>query len=181
MLLKPALCRLEIRTDALDFAPEPVRMIHVQDMAKLVQNDVVLNARRRLNEPPIQRDRPASGTGAPTRSLVTDRNATNSELMSCGKFQYARRKFIRRQLPEMPLGRRTQITCRIGDANGLAAKSDYSSLAIDSRLKRDDLAAKQDFGTDRPFLWPVWTGGKALKLFFQPFGVPVSKALRFCN
>ena len=81
----------------------------------------------------------------------------------------------------MPLDGRAQITCRISDANCLAAKPDSASLAIDSRLKPDGLAAKQDFGTDDPFLWPIWTGGKALELSFQPFGVPFSKSVRFRN
>src|SRR5438093_11531869 len=69
-LFQPPLGCFVVGADPFNFAPEPAGVIQVPQMAKLVQNDVVLNERWRLNEPPVQRNRSAPRTGTPTRLLV---------------------------------------------------------------------------------------------------------------
>src|ERR1051326_286271 len=54
MLFQPSLRRLVIRAAPLDFAPEPRRVVHLLQVRQFVQNQVVANKWRRLNEPPVQ-------------------------------------------------------------------------------------------------------------------------------
>src|SRR2546427_145297 len=65
MLFQPAFGCLVVGTDLFDFAPEPDRVVHLLQVRQLVQNQVVADEGRRLEEPPVQRNRPAPRAGAP--------------------------------------------------------------------------------------------------------------------
>jgi hypothetical protein len=51
-LVEPILRPAEIRTDALDLAPEGAAVVHLDEMRRLVRGEIFEHERRRENEPP---------------------------------------------------------------------------------------------------------------------------------
>src|SRR5438046_1309145 len=92
-LLQPALGCFEGGTKPAHFAPKTRRMIHFFEMRQLVQDDVITDEWRGLNQTPVERDGAAPGAGAPTGTLVTNGDFLNAELMEAGQLQDAQRKF----------------------------------------------------------------------------------------
>ena len=130
MLFQPSLRSFVIRAGALHFPPKPRRMIHFPQVHDLVNQNIISDEGWRLDEPPIQGDRPASGTGTPPRPLVAHRNPAHGQLMQCCVFKHSWRQFLRRLTPEMSFNSRTQIRAVFGYFDGLAAELDHAAIAV---------------------------------------------------
>src|SRR5439155_910231 len=74
MLFQPAFGCLVVGTDLFDFAPEPDRVVHLLQVRQLVQNQVVADEGRRLEEPPVQRNRPSPRAVAPNQPFFRSAN-----------------------------------------------------------------------------------------------------------
>jgi hypothetical protein len=173
MLLQPTLGRFVVWAEAFDFAPEPDGVIHLTQMTKLVKKDVILDAGWRLDEPPIQRNRPAPRARSPTRPLVPHRNPARGQLVQRRVFKNPWRQFLRSQAPQVSFNRWTQISRGVGQSDNLAAEPDHAALRVYPCLKLHRFAAKKYLRSNRPFFWPAWTRSQALQLPFEPCLVPL--------
>lgn len=72
---KPAPVRSIVRHDAGNLVPEGVGMIHIGQMAELVDNDVVGDLGRRHHKPVIKRQSTRLGAASPTGFLISDGNS----------------------------------------------------------------------------------------------------------
>lgn len=79
VLLEPPFGGQVIGADALDLIPEPRRVVHLPHVHQLMQDQVVAHEVRGLDDPPVERDGPASRAGAPAGSLVTHAHATHGQ------------------------------------------------------------------------------------------------------
>jgi hypothetical protein len=80
MLFEPTLGGFVIGTDALDLTPESSGVIHLSQVHQLMQDQIVTDELRSLNEPPIQRDCPAPRARTPTRFLISHREARDESI-----------------------------------------------------------------------------------------------------
>ncbi len=70
MLFQPLLTLL-IRWEGLgNVCPEPRRVVHLKQVAQLVDHDVIDDLWRRLNESPVQIDVAGAAAASPARALV---------------------------------------------------------------------------------------------------------------
>ena len=113
VLFKPSLGVAEARAKASQLTPKPAGVVHLLEVDKFMQDEVVTYEDGGLHETPVERDGTPSGTGAPTGTLVADGDAANRQLMQGGQLEDARRQFPSRQPPQMPLDGRAEIASRI--------------------------------------------------------------------
>src|SRR6266516_4730047 len=84
VLLEPSLGVTVIGARFFDPVPITARMIHLPQMHQLVKNDVIAHKVRRLDQAPVQRNRPFHRTRSPARSLIAHRDAADGELVARG-------------------------------------------------------------------------------------------------
>jgi hypothetical protein len=77
VLLKPGFRLSIVRARRLDPPPKPRRMIQLSQMHQFMENNVVRDQFRRLNQSPVKRDRPAYRAGTPARALIANRHAAH--------------------------------------------------------------------------------------------------------
>ena len=95
MFFQPRFGFAEVWAGGFDAAPEAGGVVHFVEVHQLVDDDVVAHEGRGLDEAPVERDRGASGAGAPARALVADGHAGDAELMRGSEFEDAREEFAR--------------------------------------------------------------------------------------
>src|SRR3954454_21138737 len=71
--IEPLLGALHRRADLAADAPEPRRVVHLNEMGDLVGGEIVENVRRREDQAPGERKGAGRGAGAPTTGLIADR------------------------------------------------------------------------------------------------------------
>src|SRR4051812_34797858 len=71
--IEPLLGALHRRADLAADAPEPRRVVHLNEMGDLVGGEIVEHVRRREDQAPGERQRAGRGAGAPTTGLIADR------------------------------------------------------------------------------------------------------------
>jgi len=181
MLFQPPLGRFIFRADPLHFAPKPRRMVHFPQVHEFMEQNVILDKARGLDEPPIQRDRSAAGTGTPPGPLVAHRDPAHGQLVQFRIGKHSGRQFPCRQAPQMPFNRRTQIRRIALQLDRLAPEPDDATFRVHVIFNFNQFAAKEDFGSDEPLARTTGTRGQALPLAFKPFPVPFSKTMRLGN
>ena len=164
-----------IGTNALYFPPEPGRVVHLPQMHQFVQTNVIAYESGCLDEPPVQGNRAASRTGAPTRFLAAHRDATYGQSVPGGQLQYARWQFPRCQSAKMAFDGRAQIGGRIWAPDRLAAEADGFSFAVGPGFNADRVAAQEDIRPNIPDRRFPGLGLKPLKLAFKPCGMAFDK------
>ena len=78
------------RTAGRDEPPEAPRVIELAPMHQLVQENILPDIRRYLNQPPIEGDRTARRAGAPARALIPHRYSGDQDPMPSGQRQQFR-------------------------------------------------------------------------------------------
>lgn len=91
---------------------------------ELVQDDVIGNKRRGLNETPVERNVGPGGTGAPAGTLAANGDAANSELVPLGQFDSSGRQFAKGELLEVAEDERLEIGWIGREGDRLVSKSD---------------------------------------------------------
>ncbi len=74
VLTKPAPVCSMVRYHAGNLVPKGVGMVHIGQMAELVDNDVVNDLGRRHHKPVIKRQSTRLGAASPTGFLISDGN-----------------------------------------------------------------------------------------------------------
>src|ERR1700737_1416713 len=72
--IEPYLGALDIAADAGNHAPEPRRVVHLDEMRDFVGREIVQHIGRRQNETPRERQRARSCARAPAARLIADRD-----------------------------------------------------------------------------------------------------------
>ena len=103
MPTQPSLRVAKIRTHVFDKTPETPRMILFLQVHQLVQNDVVADRRRHLNEPIVQSDSSGLRARSPTRSLVANGKTRDDEAVFSREFIQARANFFPRERAQIDL------------------------------------------------------------------------------
>jgi hypothetical protein len=65
VLSQPQFRRSVIRTEVFHFPPESRRMVHLPQMRQFMEDEIITNMRRCLDQPPIEGNGPSPGTRAP--------------------------------------------------------------------------------------------------------------------
>ena len=147
-------------------------MVHVPQVRQLVQHDVIPHKRRRLNQPPVQGNRPAPRARAPARPLIAHGDPPHRQLVRRREFQNPGRKLPRRQPPQMPRDPRAQIPIDIRDLHNLAPAPHRPALPVHSRFDPHHLPAKQNLRSHQPWLRFDGMRREPLQLSGEPFRVP---------
>ena len=144
VLLQPTLCDLVVGTNAFDLAPESRRVIHLPQMHQLMENDVILHVQRRLDQPPVQRNRPAPRTRTPTRFLIAHGDATDGDLMLRCVGLNSWQQFPGGEPPQMLFNRRTKIRHAICHLHHFRSEANRVSRHVCGDFNHHTFAAKQD-------------------------------------
>jgi hypothetical protein len=96
-----------------------------------------------------------------------------------GQFEYTRRQFPRRQLPQMPLDGWAQVAGRIREGHGFATEADPCGLRVDVDFQAHPFSPKEYFRPGRPGYGPGWPQGLPQKLFLKPGNIPLGELLCF--
>ena len=86
VLPKPLFLFLVVRHGIFYQFPEAGRMVHLQEMCQLVNDDVVADRIGHQHEPPVQTDEPFRRTRSPTPPLIANADLGNHESMSLRQF-----------------------------------------------------------------------------------------------
>ena len=137
-----------------------------------MEDDVIADGPRDLDEPPVQRDHTAARTASPTRALVADAHAADPVLQAVGERQLLGppRQCCRRGLPERLVHLGSQV--RRGEVDREFhpwQPGDGGRIAISGPdLQFRFFASDQDgsSGTQRSRC------ARAAEMFLQPFGQP---------
>src|SRR3569832_374939 len=79
MGVEPRLGADDVRVDALDQPPEAARVVHLDEMRRLVRGEVVEHEGRRQYQPPGIRQHAGRRARAPATGLVADRYALEAD------------------------------------------------------------------------------------------------------
>ena len=93
VLFQPAFGLKVIGEHCCHLPPEARRVVHLPEMHQFMEDDVIAHARRRLDQPPIERNRAAAGTRAPPGALIAHGHAPDGQLMARRELHHARRQF----------------------------------------------------------------------------------------
>src|SRR3954449_7843553 len=85
VLVEPALRVAVLRAPALDERPELGPVVVLDEVADLVDDDVVEHVGRREHEPPVEAERALARARAPAAALVAERDALVGDA-ECGGF-----------------------------------------------------------------------------------------------
>ena len=132
---------LTTRTDAFHFPPETRRVVHLTQVHQFVEENVITDKRRGLNQPPIQRNGATPRARTPPRSLVADSNPSNGQLMRRRKFINPGWKFRGSEFPQMLDNPRAQISTYVGHSNNLTPEPDRASQQTIASPRPDERAA----------------------------------------
>jgi hypothetical protein len=168
---EPAFSFAEIGAEAGDLTPEPPGMVHFLEVGQFVQDEVVANGDRGLDQTPVEGDGTAARAGAPAGTLVAHRDAEDRQAMLSCQFEHPGRQLLRRQTPEMPLDSRTEVSGWICNVHNLGTAADQMGLTICPWLKPDRLAAKEDFCSSQPGFRLLRAQRLAKELPFEPGNV----------
>ena len=127
VLFQPLLGRAIIGAHRFHLAPESRRMVHLPEMHQFVENDVIAHERRRLDEPPVERDRSAPGTRTPARALIAHGHAAHGQLKTGREFHHAQRQFPLRQPAQMSFDGWPQVARRICHGQLFRAEANHSA------------------------------------------------------
>ena len=83
-------------------------------MHQLMEDDVILNERRCLDEPPVERNGPAPRAGTPARPLIANADAVHGRLMLRGERDDFWRQFFRGKTPQMFFDQNAQVAAEVG-------------------------------------------------------------------
>jgi len=87
---------------------------------------------------------------SPARFLIAHRDAAHGQSVPGGQLQHARRQFPRGQSAKMAFDGRMQIGDQIREPDGLAAKADGISFAVEPGFNADRVAAQKNLRSNRP-------------------------------
>jgi hypothetical protein len=177
VLLEPGFGGPVVWADAFDFVPVFRGMVHLPEVHQLVEDQVVADGVRGVEDAPVEGNGGAHGTGAPARALVADADALDAESVEGGEFLDPGRKFAGGQSPQMPLERGLEIGQRIGDRNGLIGEADGAGDGIVREV--DGIAPEQNLGADGPAFVEGRPLGEAGVLAFQPRALAFEETLGF--
>ncbi len=62
MLCDPGLCLAIVGAKLFDQSPKPLGMVVLADVRQLMQDDIIPDGVRHLNQPPVERDGVSTGT-----------------------------------------------------------------------------------------------------------------------
>lgn len=179
MCAEPGFGNLVIGANGFDLAPELDRVVHLPGMHEFVEDDVIADKRRRLDEAPIQRDGAAAGAGTPAGALVADTDSGDGATVGGGECERARGKFGGGQAPKMARDGGAQVGGDIGHAEELIGKLDAVGIAV--AREGDPFAAEIDFGAELPIGAFNGTGGEFGELAGEPIGVARGELAAFGN
>lgn len=141
-------------------------MIHFAEVGEFVGDQIITHEDRGLNQAPVERDGPASGTGAPARSLAPDLDARDGEL-PCGRGLHDEPgKLKGGKAAQMQFNLGTPIRAGLGRGKCLIRKA---GAAI-HKAENVAFAAEPDLGSRAPRAGRKGAFGEALKLLFDPPG-----------
>ena len=135
VLLQPFLGGFVFRTNAFHLPPEARGMVHLAQMHEFVQNKVIPDQWRRLNQLPIQRYRAAPGAGTPSGSLIADDDPPHVQLMRRRKIKNPRREFGDCEFPQVLHHPGTQVAVYIGNSDPFTAKLNRAGFPVRSRFQ----------------------------------------------
>jgi len=126
-------------TNRFDLAPESLRMVHLAKVHEFVEDDVIDDVWRSLDQPPVEVDDAAGGAGAPAGALIADGNAGDLAVGLGGELADARDEFGDGDGAEVA---RDMRRAELSDRKFLAAEPDlgwrwfrfFGELALDPRL-----------------------------------------------
>ena len=155
---EPAFGGPEAGADALDQTPESHRVIRLAHVHQLVQQYVLADGRRHLDQTEVERDVAAARARPPPRSLVPHGDPADRDPVLCRERVQRRHDLGVRQRAQVALDRRTDIA-------GLSRQSLTRSIAVDDlaaaasrRVDADDdhgRAAQQNRRAVGPRAWAV--------------------------
>ena len=102
-----------IRTSLRHLRPESRRVIEFTQMHQFVDDDVIANGGRQLNQPPIERNRSILRARTPATSLVTHHNLRDRRAKFFGQLFNALDQFDSGQIPQMRFQHRPKIILRL--------------------------------------------------------------------
>jgi len=130
MLFEPAFRLPERGAEPRHFIPEAAGVVHLLEVREFVQDEVVLNERRGLNQAPVKGNGATSRAGAPAGTLVAHHHPLYRQLVQRSQFEHPRGQFLLRQTPKVVLDGGPEVTSRIRDRHDFAAKLNQAGLAV---------------------------------------------------
>ena len=103
MLSDPQLRLSVIWAQLFHQPPKPLGMVVLTGMRQLMEDDIIPDCVRHLNQPPVERDGSSSRTRAPAGPLIADGDAIDCQGVLSSQRQRTRRQLFGRQLAEMAL------------------------------------------------------------------------------
>lgn len=183
MRLQPCLGCAVIRARFFDVLPVAYGVVHLPQMHQLVNDDVVADKLRHLNQSPVQRHCPTTRTGSPPRPLISHRDASNAALQRSRNELNAGRQFPSGQRPKMTFDGSADFRSRRlhtrAQRNHLGAQPGHHSAVDRCDPKRMAFAAEPDFGAFRPVLCRCLTRAQLLELSNDPRSVLPGEEARF--
>jgi len=143
-------------------------MIHVPEMRQLVQDDVVTHKTWNLEQAPINRNRSAPRAGAPSRPLIANCHALDTNFVQCRQFKRTVRQFPGSKAEEESLNFRPQVRTQFFDPDRFGCQTDHACVTGWVRLQFHTLASKQDLRPDMPRWWTLWTSSESQQLLLEP-------------
>ena len=99
MLFEPFFGDEIFRAGPFDFLPEPGGMVHLAAVHQFMQDDVIADEGRCLDQSPVQGNRAVARTGTPAGTLVADGHALHGQLLCGRQLQSPGREFRDGQPP----------------------------------------------------------------------------------
>lgn len=161
--LEPAFGGFVIGIEAGDLGPEGGGVVEVPEMGEFVEDDVVGDLGRELDEAPVEGDDLAGGAGAPSGPLVADLDGADLESVERGEFEGAGGEFLGGEGTEAAFDARAEVGFA-GGGLGNAERADFEEGAVLGVDDVEGLAMEPDGGAEGPLAWvgrTVGTGGDA--------------------
>lgn len=136
--------------EAGDLVPEGAGMVEVPEVGELVEDDVVADLGRGLDETPVEGDASAGGAGAPAGALVADLDGGRLEAMKGGELLDARGELADGQGMEGALDAGAEVVL----VAVLLGDEEVAELEVGSFLGSDEgrgMAAEPHEDAEAPF------------------------------
>jgi len=153
-------------------------MVHLPQMHKFMQDDIVPYKHWRLDEPPVQRNGSATRAGSPTRPLIANGDSTHTQAEPLRQLKDGLRKLPHRQIPKVQFDGGPKVGVDPFQTDLFSPELNGGRLFSGDNLDSNQNPSKIYFVPGKPFPRRFRTGSQSPPRFFEPGEIPFGELSR---